>query len=80
MKLELLRNADNKVVGYKMIKESSDDTAIFEQIRDMYFWNMDDQVLDYDGRTTNDEGYTTTLKFATKEHKKIEIDKINNIK
>ena len=41
---------------------------------------MDDQVLTYNGRTTNDEGYTTTLKFATKEHKKIEIDKINNIK
>ena len=78
MKLELLRNADNKVVGYKMIKELSDDTAVFEQIRDMYFWNIDDQVLTYDGRTSDEQDYTTSLKFVTKEEHKIKIDKINS--
>jgi hypothetical protein len=81
MKLELVRNPDdnNRVVGYKMIRESHDDVETFERIRDMYFWSIDEEVLTYDGRVsdkTTDE--TVELKFATKAYHKQKIDKINS--
>ena len=79
MKLELVRNTDNKVVGYKMIRESHDDVETFEHIRDMYFWGLNENVLTYDGRVadnTTDE--TVELKFATKAHHKEKLDKINS--
>ena len=66
MKIELTRNADNKIVGYKMIKESDEDTATIEIIRDMYFWSIDDQVLTYDGRHSDEKDNTIELKFVRK--------------
>jgi len=79
MKMELTRNADNKVVGYKLIKEASDDVETFETVRDMYFWSLNNKVLVYDGRVsdkTTDE--TVELKFATKEHHQQKMDEINS--
>lgn len=79
MKLELRRDSDNKVVGYKMIKEEHDDLETFERIRDMYFWNMDEEVLVYDGRKSDENDNTVQLNFATKAHHKEKIDKINSL-
>lgn len=78
MKMELTRDANNKVVGYKLIKEASDDVETFERVRDMYFWALDQEVLVYNGRNSDDDDNTTELKFATKAHRKQEMDKINN--
>lgn len=72
MRLELIRNFANKIVGYKMIKEPHDDTETFERVRDMYYWNMGEQVLVYDGRSADeDTNATKELRFATKEHKEV---------
>lgn len=78
MKMELTRNADDKIVGYKLIKEEHDDLETFERVRDMYFWSLDQKVLVYDGRKSDENDNTTELKFATKAHRKQELDKINN--
>ena len=78
MKLELIRNSDDRIVGYKLIKEESDDTASFEAIRDMHFFGVNDNVIKYHGRTSDITDATTELKFATKAHCKIELDKINS--
>ena len=70
MKLELTRNADNKIVGYKLIKESTDDTNDVEYVRDMIFYGLGDQVIEYNGRVTDKEtGETIELKWATKAHR-----------
>ena len=78
MKMEITRNADNKVVGYKLIKEEHDDLETFERVRDMYFWALDQEVLVYDGRKSDDNDNTTELNFATKAHHKEKMDKINS--
>ena len=78
MKIELMRNDANKVVGYKLLREDGDDIATVEQVRDMLFWGMDEDVIDYNGRRTNEKGETIELKFATKAHKKEEYKKINH--
>jgi len=70
MKLELIRNADNKIVGYKLLKEATDDTFAIEYVRDMIFFGMDDYKLTYDGRTTDDNNDTIELRWATREHKR----------
>ena len=70
MKLELIRNADNKIVGYKLLKEATDDTFAIEYVRDMIFFGMDEWELTYDGRTTDDNNNTVELRWATREHKR----------
>ena len=76
MKVEITRNADNKVVGYKLIKETDADYETIERIRDMHFWGLDDQVIEYNGRSsTPGTDDTCELRFCTKEHKRIEREK-----
>ena len=76
MKVEITRNADNKVVGYKLIKESDADYETIERIRDMYYWGLNDQVIVYNGRSsTPGTDYTCELRFCTEEHKRIEKEK-----
>lgn len=72
MKLELIRNAADRIVGYKLVKESTDDSYAVEYVRDMIFYGLDDRVLTYDGRTTDKEsGDTIELRWVTKSHEKI---------
>lgn len=63
-----MRNANDKIIGYKLIKEETDDTHTIEYVRDMLFFGMDDYALEYNGRKTNDDNYTIELKFATRGH------------
>lgn len=79
MKAELIRNSNNQVVGYKLIKEPTDDLETFERMRDMHFWGVDEEVITYNGRVSDKETDTTVeLKFATKAHAKKERDLINS--
>lgn len=66
MRVELTRNNDNKIVGYKMIVESEDDKDTIAFIRDMYFWGLDEQVITYDGRESDNKDNTVVLKFVKK--------------
>lgn len=72
MQLELIRDEANKIVGYKLIKQETDNTREFEYVRDMIFYGMDEDLLTYDGRTTNKEtGLTIELRWVTKGHAKV---------
>lgn len=68
MKLELIRNAENKVVGYKLIRESIEEYEAMERVRDMYFWGHLGKMK-YDGRKsekgTDD---TVELRFVCEDH------------
>ncbi len=72
MKLELIRNAENRLVGYKLLKEQTDDTYDFECVRDMIFFGCGDNVLTYDGRKTDHQEHTIELKWVTKSHQRIQ--------
>ena len=70
MKVEIIRNNDNKVVGYKIVRESIDDRETIERIRDMYFWGHLGKIK-YDGRSSefhSDE--TSEIRFVSEEHQK----------
>lgn len=69
MKIELLYNQEGHRVGFQLIREDTDDIAVVEQVRDMYFWNIDDEVLQYAGRKSNDNDETIQLSFVTKAEK-----------
>ena len=61
MKIELVKNENGLTIGYKMIAETSEDTPIIEQVRDMYFWGYEQTKVEYDGRVSaNDKNDTTT--------------------
>lgn len=72
MKLELIRNKENRIVGYKLVKEVTDNTHDVEYVRDMIFSAMDEDVLTYDGRTTDKQsGETVELRWVKKWHASI---------
>jgi len=70
MKLELIRNAENRLVGYKLLKEATDDLYDFESVRNMIFFGCGDDSLTYDGRKTDDQDYTV-VRWVSKSHQKI---------
>jgi hypothetical protein len=72
MQLELIRNEANRVVGYKLLKQETDNTHEFEYVRDMIFYGWGDDALTYDGRTTDKEtDHTIELRWVTKSHAKV---------
>jgi len=68
MKLELIKNHDNKISGYKIIRETSDELDTIEIIRDMYFWGHLGKIK-YGGRCSEPgTDNTMELKFYTEEY------------
>lgn len=61
MKIEIIISND-KVAGYKFIRENDSDAHEIELIRAMHFMGMDDQVIVYGGRKT-DETHTHTMEL-----------------
>jgi hypothetical protein len=76
MKLELIRDDNNKLSGYKIIRETSDELDTIEIVRDMYFWGHIGK-LKYGGRCsepgTDD---TMELSFVTEEYAILEREKL----
>jgi hypothetical protein len=72
MKLELIKDENNKLSGYKIIRETEDELEAIEMVRDMYFWGHLGK-LTYGGRSsapgTDD---TCELRFITEEYKEQE--------
>jgi hypothetical protein len=70
MKIEITRNEEKEVIGYKIIRESADELEVIERIRDMYFWGHLGEMK-YDGRSsekgTDD---TVELRFIGAKHRK----------
>jgi len=76
MRIQLMKNEEGYVVGYKMIPETADDQPIIEHIRFMYFAGIDGSVLKYDGRKSHDDNdETTELRWKMKCEKDKDIKK-----
>lgn len=68
MKLQLIRNAENKVVGYKLIRESIEEYEAMERVRDMYFWGHLGKMK-YHGRTSDEAtNETVEIRFVCEDH------------
>ena len=72
MKLELIKDHNNKLCGYKIIRETEDELEAIEMVRDMYFWGHLGKIK-YGGRESA-EGTddTKVLKFHTEEYAQFE--------
>jgi len=69
MKVEIVRNSDNNVIGYKLIRETLEEIETIERIRDMHFWGMGDNVIEYNGRISDkDTDDTLELRFTKKKY------------
>ena len=79
MKLELIRDDNNQLSGYKIIRETSDELDTIEIVRDMYFWGHIGK-LKYGGRCS-EQGTDNTmeLKFVTEEYAILEREKLNRL-
>ena len=79
MKLELIRDDNNNLSGYKIIRETSDELDTIEIVRDMYFWGHIGK-LKYGGRKsepgTDD---TMELSFVTEEYAILEREKLRRL-
>ena len=68
MKLELIRDDNNNLSGYKIIRETSDELDTIEIVRDMYFWGHLGK-LKYGGRKSEPgTDNTMELSFVTQEY------------
>ena len=76
MKLELIKDVADRIVGYKLVKEATDRTYDVEYVRDMIFYGMEDMALTYDGRTTDkDTGETIELRWVSKRYAMLKREK-----
>ena len=68
MKLELIRDDNYNLSGYKIIRETEDELEAIEMVRDMYFWGHLGK-LKYGGRCSEPgTDNTMELKFVTEEY------------
>jgi hypothetical protein len=75
MKLELIRDDNNNLSGYKIIRETEDELEAIEMVRDMYFWGHLGK-LKYGGRCSEPgTDNTMELKFVTEEYAILEREK-----
>lgn len=77
MRIELIRDDNNNLSGYKIIRETEDELEAIEMVRDMYFWGHLGK-LKYGGRSskpgTDD---TMELRFVNEEYEKQQREKLN---
>jgi hypothetical protein len=79
MKLELIRDDNNNLSGYKIIRETEDELEAIEMVRDMYFWGHLGK-LKYGGRCSEPgTDNTMELKFVTQEYADQQKEKINRL-
>ena len=68
MKLELIRDDNNNLSGYKIIRETEDELEAIEMVRVMYFWGHLGK-LKYGGRCSEPgTDNTMELSFVTQEY------------
>jgi hypothetical protein len=68
MQIELVKNEAGKTVGWTIIGETEEDKLRLGSMRNLLFFGMYDNVVEYDGMTSDpeDNDYVLKLHFATK--------------
>lgn len=69
MKVELIK-VDGKPVGWTITAENEEDNRTLNTMRDLQFWGLDDESVDYAGRIDDsDSDNVKTLLWIQKKHK-----------
>ena len=70
MKIALIKDSENKTIGYTIEGETKDEKLIVNSIRNMHFFGMDDSRIVYNGRekNPNEPEYVGKLIFKQKSH------------
>lgn len=56
MKIKLTKSKFLKQIsGYEMVAENEEDEKTLAKIRDMHFWGLNGNVIEYDGYKSDDE-------------------------
>jgi hypothetical protein len=50
MKIALIKDSENKTIGYTIEGETKDEKLIVNSIRNMHFFGINDSEIVYDGR------------------------------
>lgn len=68
MKIELIKNEANRTVGWSIIGETKEDKLRLGTMRNLLFFGTGDDVIEYDGVSTDpeNENLAEKLHFATK--------------
>lgn len=69
MKIELVKH-EGKTVGWEIIAETTEDKLKLGAMRNIEFYGMNDDAINYDGVET-EGNYAVKLKYATKGYQKI---------
>lgn len=62
MKVKLIKDKDNKVVGWDLIRDNDEEAGAINTMRNMLFFGMYEDVVEYDGMDGT-ETQVETLKF-----------------
>lgn len=62
-------NEQQITIGFKLIREESDDIVTIERVREMLFWGINDTLIEYNGRKSDQNtNQTLELRFAQAGH------------
>lgn len=74
MKIELVKH-EGKTVGWTIIAETTEDKLTLGTMRNMEFFGMDENSVEYDGVSSEDDetgaSYALKLHYATRAYQKI---------
>ena len=73
MKIVLVKNDENYVIGYNIIPETKDDKLTLGNVRNLHFYGFDDTHIVYDGMECDNNvepREVTKLKFIQQKHVK----------
>lgn len=65
MKIELIKNDKGQTQGWSIIAENKEDKLTLGTMRNIEFFGMDDNAIEYNGMKSED-GYAIKLNYATK--------------
>lgn len=70
MIVNLIKNEENKIIGWSMTGESEDEIDKIRYIRDMQFGGLGETAIEYGGRSNSDDknNYPGTLSWKQKKY------------
>jgi hypothetical protein len=68
MRIELVKDESNHTAGWTIIGENEDEKRTLGSMRNLLFWGLKENVVEYDGMSADpdDPNYVAKLHFATR--------------
>ncbi len=71
MNVELIKDENNKVIGWEMTASTEEEIAVVNSIRNMQFFGYDDTAIRYAGRKNGSKDYSDAGTLMWKQSKYI---------